>query len=162
MVFITLSALYQYKQCTQFRLNWYRGSREKATNVQKFTNDVRRTPTEKQVAIRHLTDSDDIKGKNHFGFLIYFIPVNIKSIDTYFINGSQIFLKSYLHVYLTYQNSLFRYWPLVSSHSALKDLSESATKTVAFFLLQCPHKLYGSSALNVSSKRTDVIFLVKP
>lgn len=100
--------------------------------------------------------------KRKKSFFFYFIPVNIKSIDTYFINGSQIFLKSYLHVYLTYQNSLFRYWPLVSSHSALKDLSESATKTVAFFLLQCPHKLYWSSALNVSSKRTDVIFLVKP
>lgn len=143
MVFITLSSLYQYKQYTQFCLNWYRGSREKATNVQKFTNDVRRTPTEKQVAIRHLTDSDDIKGKNHFLFFVffYFIPVNIKSIDTYFINGSQIFLKSCLHIFLTYLNSLFRYWPLVSSHSALKDLSESATKTVAFFLLQFPHKL---------------------
>lgn len=141
MVFITLSSLYQYKQYTQFCLNWYRGSREKATNVQKFTNDVRRTPTEKQVAIRHLTDSDDIKGKNHFLFFVffYFIPVNIKSIDTYFINGSQIFLKSCLHIFLTYLNSLFRYWPLVSSHFALKDLSESATKTVAFF--QFPHKL---------------------
>lgn len=66
-------------------------------------------------------------------FLFYFIPVNIKSINTYFINGSQIFLKSCLHIYLTYLNSLFRYWPLVSSHSALKDLSESATKTVSFF-----------------------------
>lgn len=144
MVFITLSALYQYKQCTQFRLNWYRGSREKATNVQKFTNDVRRTPTEKQIGIRHLIDSDDLKRKKSFFvflFLFYFIPVNIKSINIYFINGSQIFQKSYLHIYLTYQNSLFRYWPLVSSHSSLKDLSESATKTFAFFLLQFPHKL---------------------
>lgn len=76
-----------------------------------------------------------------FLFFFYFIPVNIKSINTYFINGSQIFLKSCLHIFLTYLNSLFRYWPLVSSHSALKDLSESATKTVAFFLLQFPHKL---------------------
>lgn len=74
MVFITLSALYQYKQCTQFRLNWYRGSREKATNVQKFTNDVRRTPTEKQVAIRHLIDSDDLKRKkSYFVFCFFFI-----------------------------------------------------------------------------------------
>lgn len=123
MVFITLSSLYQYKQYTQFCLNWYRGSREKATNVQKFTNDVRRTPTEKQVAIRHLTDSDDIKGKNHFGFLIYFIPVNIKSIDTYFINGSQIFLKSYLHVYLTYQNSLYSDTGHLSAHILLLRIS---------------------------------------
>lgn len=144
MVFITLSALYQYKQCTQFRLNWYRGWREKATNVQKFTNDRRTKNADWK------TDSNKTpywlrwhKRKKSFLFFVffYFIPVNIKSINTYFINGSQIFLKSCLHIFLTYLNSLFRYWPLVSSHSALKDLSESATKTVAFFLLQFPHKL---------------------
>lgn len=48
------------------------------------------------------------KEKNHLLlFFFYFIPVNIKSINTYFINGSQIFLKSCLHIYLTYQNSLY-------------------------------------------------------
>lgn len=125
MVFITLSALYQYKQCTQFRLNWYHGFREKATNVQKFTNDVRRTPTEKQIGIRRLIDSDDLKRKKiiFWFFFFYFIPVNIKSINTYFINGSQIFLKSCLHIYLTYQNSLYSDTGHWSAHILLLRIS---------------------------------------
>lgn len=119
---------------------WFKRKSYKCSKVYKWRT---KNADWKQIAIRHLIDSDDLKRKkSYFVFcFFYFIPVNIKSINTYFINGSQIFLKSCLHIFLTYLNSLFRYWPLVSSHSALKDLSESATKTVAFFLLQFPHKL---------------------
>lgn len=58
-------------------------------------------------------------------------------------------------------NSVFRYWPLVSSHSAAKDSAKVPLKTIAVFLLHFPHKLLLILVLNVSSK-TNVIVLVKP
>lgn len=58
-------------------------------------------------------------------------------------------------------NSVFRYWPLVSSHSAAKDSAKVPLKTIAVFLLHFPHKLLLILVLNISSK-TNVIVVVKP
>lgn len=99
-------------------------------------------------------------GKYSFFLFVLFHFVNINQFIKMCTMNTNI-----LKIIFTYSfilsNSVFRYWPLVSSHSAAKDSAKVPLKTIAVFLLHFPHKLLLILVLNVSSK-TNVIVLVKP